>query len=305
MKHPWKNRLVISLGLLSGLLYASIEAYLDRHALGKSHLLDIAHDALDWIIPVTLGVLASICIKLYYDQLESNIALSVENNRLKSKLLTHTLASYVLHEIRNPIHNIMAALEKNAQTFNSSDLAIINRNITRLQNLASQLKRMNLLSEDINLRESIFFPDWLYTFINRSFAVLLKRHNIKLETDIVPFKICIHPLLLEQCFMLLFDNALTVLCACPENEPRMIRIRAGRDLTRHGFSVISIENNGSNFPEEVIQAAGNRIVKSAYDGSGIGLVLVRDTLKQVNGDMVLSNQESLASVVLYIPIGDT
>ena len=298
MNPSLKDWRVIALGLAGGLVFAAAEEALDRLSEIQSRFFPFIESIYEWLVPIVVGAVIALIVSLLRQQKALNEQLSTENSRLKAKLITHTFASYILHEIGNPIHNLNAVLEKPEVRLPEEDSEIIRRNMDRLTSTIGRLKKMSVLSEDIDLREAVHLEDWAGDFVARSAAVAMRKANLRYEEEVDPLVVRMHPLLLEQCFTLLFDNAINAAARTPKGG--VIHLRAFGCQDRPQFACITLKNSGEPFPPEVIQAAGRYMVKSTQ-GSGLGLVLVRDILKQIDGELFLANEEGQSKVTLYIP----
>ncbi len=295
-KEKFKNGWVWANCLLGGSLYACLEWYFDRYAIEGPSAMNQIHRLLDLGIPILFGIMVALGIQQYQQQKILNQRLSIENTGLRGKLLTHTLVSYILHEIRNPVHNLAALLDRGNNGFPKEEFEMIQRNLERLSTIANTLKHIDAVSDHINVTESVFFPDWIPDFIKNTLTPSMR---FRYEQKIEPVTFKIHPLLLEQCLSLLFENAFL---AAAQSQPQgSVLLTAQAHSDREGCGLIRICNTGVSFPPDVLAAQGRYMVKSTQ-GSGLGLVLVRDTLKQVNGEMLLVNQSDMAEVKLYIPV---
>ncbi len=285
-------------GLAVGLIYAGLEYWFDAVGTSDHPLLWFMHKGFDLIVPIVLGVLAGIGMTLFQRNQSLNQSLSTQNYNLRSRLLANTLLAHVLHEIRNPIHNLSALLEKSIHHLPQTDREIAERNLQRLSDTAEQLKRMSGPWDEISARQRTVFTDWLHSFLNQSVHNDLNAASIRYSENIKPFIAHVHPLLLEQCFTILFQNAIQ---ACSKKHLNAaIQLNARMDSSKHGFAVIEIINNGANFPDHVLAAAAKKAVRSAT-GMGIGLMLARDTLENIGGTLEIANNGSRAAVKIEIP----
>lgn len=286
------------IGLTIGVVYAALELWFDRFGEKNSRTLWFLHESFDVILPVLVGALVGIGVTLFQQNQNLNRALSTQNQNFRSRLLANTLLAHILHEIRNPIHNLSALLEKSIHHLPTSDREIAERNLTRLNETAEQLKRMNGPWDEISSRERTPFVDWLHQFLNQSVKSDLHAASIRYTESITPFIVHMHPLLLEQCFTVLFQNAIQACRTHPHK--RLISLHAKLDEKRQGYARIEIKNNGACFPESVLSVEAKRAVRSS-SGMGIGLLLARDTLETVEGSIEIANKNNEAFVTVLIP----
>ena len=161
---PWLPPL---LGGVGGILYAVIDEQLLKTAFGIStpSFVVFAHDIVDFLLPVLFGILVGLAVNVMRRQSAMNQKLSIENTKLQRDLLVNTLTSLFLHEIRNPIHNITAALEDNRVVLPMEISDMIARNLKRLKETTAQYRKWGSLFEQINPREKTELRSWLKDFI--------------------------------------------------------------------------------------------------------------------------------------------
>lgn len=292
-----KRFLIAATGLVGGVLYGFIEARLDYYAETSAFVKPI-HDFQEFFLPIVLGCAISFGIYLFFRQKELNKSLSAELTTLKSKILANTFASYILHEIRNPVHNLNAVFEKNQSLFDAEDRGIVDRNLERLIQTTDQLKQMYVLSDQLDVGQGVDFLPWLDTFKVRYLNLLLKKNRAAYSENIHEARLKIHPLLLEQCLTLIMDNAAHAVL--DQSRERWVSLDLYALPERPDRICLEIRNSGASFPESVLAAAGQSKIKSAK-GSGLGLVLVRDTLRHVHGELRLANHNGYAQVILQLP----
>jgi len=296
-----KKWFALLLGAGAGLSYGLCETMLDKYFLKENSNYAPLHDLIEWTVPVLIGITLSLVILVYQHQKELNAKLSGEVSGLKSRILTNTFASYILHEIRNPIHNLNAVVEKNREGYPEDERQVLDRNMKKLAGVTDQLKNMHMLSDHLDVRQPLAFKPWLATFLNDSVFSDLRKSKLRYTEQVHPLSLSMHPLLLEQCFMLLFDNALR---AAVQSEEGLIDLSAVEDSEKPGFARIVLSNSGEPFSEDITRAAGRARVASR-EGSGLGLVLARDTMKHVGGELIVENRDGHPRVILSIPLERT
>jgi signal transduction histidine kinase len=287
-----------AVGLAAGSAYAFLEFWFDRFIQkGTVSRWAIAHELFDWVTPIVLGFTAGFGVLIWHKVVSMNQSLSTQNTHLKSHLLTNTLFAHILHEIRNPIHNLSAVMDTVETGIAASDREIIKRNLSRLKDLTDQLKRVSV-SDKINPLQPVLFREWAESFLQQAVIPTIRKLKIRYEQKIDPLILHVHPLLLEQCLTVIFQNAI-VACSQDLLQRNSIYFSASYDGRRHGYSALALGNSGA-FPAEVIESSGRSAVKSSQ-GLGFGLVLLRDTVESVGGKMEITNEEGCATVRLYLP----
>ncbi len=86
---------------------------------------------------------------------------------------------------------------------------------------------------------------WLDEFLTDKARPQLHEANIRLEEDLEPVLVAMHPLLLEQCFVVRFNNALE---AVTNHEIRNIRLSVKPSRERRGYVELEIRNTGASYP---------------------------------------------------------
>lgn len=287
-----------AVGLAAGSVYAFLEFWFDRFIQkGNVSRWAMAHELFDWITPIVLGFTAGFGILIWHKVVAMNQALSTQNTHLKSHLLTNTIFAHILHEIRNPIHNLSAVVDTAEAGLASTDREIIKRNLARLTDLTDQLKRVSV-SDRINPLQPVVFKEWAENFLQQAAIPTLKKLKIRYEQKIDPLILHVHPLLLEQCLTVIFQNAI-VASTQDLAQKTLICFSAAYDRKRHGYAALTLANSGA-FPGEVIESAGRTAVRSS-NGLGFGLVLLRDTVESVGGKVEIANEQGMATVRLYLP----
>ena len=286
-----------TIGLLIGLAYGAITSFVDLEEMKAPQLFFILDNILTILLPMVLGALAGMVFNYIRRQARTNRILSMQNAKLQGELLTHLLGSHILHEIRNPLHNLTAVLEGWQQHVPPEESSIVQRNLLRLQAVTNQLSRWSSLKDAINLQQAVPLGPWLDEFLIDKVRPQLHEANIRLEEELAPVLVAMHPLLLEQCFVALFNNALEAVAG---NELRIIRLSVTPSRDRHGYVEIEFRNTGSTYPEAVLAAQAAQPF-SDHAGPGLGLLLVRRTLEQVGGSLLLANAGGESRTVIWIP----
>ena len=153
------------------------------------------------------------------------------------------------------------------------------------------------MKDAIDLRQTVPLGPWFDEFLTDKVRPQLHETNIHLEATLDPVVVAMHPLLLEQCFVALFNNAFEAVAG---DEIRVIRLSIKRSRERQGYVEIEIRNTGAPYPEAVLAAQAAQPL-SDYVGPGLGLLLVRRTLEQVDGSLFLSNVAGEARTMIWIP----
>src|SRR6185295_10355553 len=118
------------------------------------------------------------------------------------------------------------------------------------------------------------------------------------DQDVADVEVGMHPLFLEQCFVILFNNALEAVTRGPA--PRMIHVSAQPSAQVPGTVEVRFSNTGAPYSGAVLAKQGREPVER-QGGMGVGLMLVGRTVEQVGGALLLANPEGRAMTILRIP----
>jgi len=294
----WKQWRPSLIGLVIGLIYGILSQMLDIEAMHAPRVVIWLDNLVSVVFPGIFGILAGLVYNHVRWQARINRTLSTVNTQLQRHLLTQTLSAHILHEVRNPLHNVTAVLESWQERLPAEDVAILQRNLNRLHTVTNQLSRWTASDDEINLREPVQLGSWLEVFLLDKVRPRLRDSDITLEQDIDSLFVHMHPLLLEQCFTFLFNNALEAVSR--GQAPQTIALSATLSSNQAGHVEIRLRNSGQLYPEAVLAAQGREPVDSQH-GLGLGLVLMRRSLELVGGSLQLANEVDRASTTLWIP----
>ena len=288
------------MGAIGGAVYIFIDERFAKGFLGITApgVIGFIHNVVDFVLPVLFGILIGVAINAANKQALSNQKLSIQNTKLQRDLLVNTLTSLFLHEIRNPIHNIAAALEDSRTALPVDIDEMIQRNLKRLTQTTEQYRKWGSHFESIDPKEKTELRPWLKEFTENKARSKLRELNIEYTQDADSLLVHMHPVLLEQAFTTLFSNACEALSK--EKGERKLLLTAHRQPPHHEKVEIKLTNRGPAFRDEVLEIQGRTPIESKT-GWGLGLTLLRRALEQVEGEIFLSNVEGHAEVTLIIP----
>lgn len=298
VRNAWKQWRAVIIGLLLGLAYGYIGQQIDFEAAHAPKLFIWLSDFVSVILEGILGAAAGLAYNYVWKQQRLNRQLSTENAKLQRSVFTQALSAHILHEIRTPLHNTTAVLESEQGSLLPEDVAILKRNVDRLQAVTNQLSRWTVFDSEIDLREPTLLSRWLDEFITDKVRPRLHRANIHLESHLDPVVVQMHPSLLEQCCTTLLNNAMEA--TTRGHKPYVMRITATASVEHPGYVEVRLENTGERYPEAVLATQGREPVTSQH-GLGLGLVLARRSLELVGGSIELANLEGQARTTCWIP----
>lgn len=288
------------LGTIGGIIYIFIDERFTKGWFGITapSLVAFIHDLIDFAFPLLFGASIGLAINAAKKHKALSQKLSLQNAKLQRDLLVNTLTSLFLHEIRNPIHNIAAALGDSRAALPEIISERVQRNLKRLTQTTEQYRKWGSHFESIDPKEKTELRTWLKEFIENKARAKLRELRIGYVQNVPALKIYMHPVLLEQSFTTLFSNACEALAK--EKGDRKLQLTAHLQANDHQKIEIKIMNNGTGFPMNVLETQGRAPIESK-NGWGLGLALLRKALEQVEGEIFLSNTDNGAEVTLVIP----
>lgn len=238
------------------------------------------------------------------DKVKERTAQLEASNQYKTKFLTN-----ISHEFRTPITIIQGMVNK---AFNrgkvagetSNDLVVVNRNLSRLQNMVDQIIDLTKSDEsEITLNKKIYKADDLVSISVESFRSLAENRNITFNyfpggDDAT---ICVDREKMEIMVNNLISNAIKF-------SPKGAEITI-QTTCLNGDYIVSVKDTGPGIPkgeETLIFERFHRINRTDEDyveGMGVGLELARTLARLHDGDIVTDpNQETGALFELRIPL---
>lgn len=279
------------LGGLLGILYVVLDEGILDELTARSGGVLVLHEIVDAVFPVLFGISAGVGIYLLKRWRRSIERLSFRNEKLERELLFSTLVSQILHEIRNPIHNITAVIEDAELPPGKREL--IQRNLSRLNDLKNQYGRWGSFLQEIDPRQTTDFAAWFEPFFEDKIQPLLGP-SVDYSQSVGPVKVHAHRLLLEQTLFTFFGNSARQLSKLPAEKRRELRFEVRLE---DGRVVMRLSDNGGGFAAGVLESAGRRPIAGA-EGMGLGILLAHKLLEQIGGTLALSNEGPRAVITI-------
>ncbi|MGZ4981960.1 MAG: sensor histidine kinase [Methylobacter sp.] len=206
------------------------------------------------------------------------------------------VAAELAHEIRNPLAGIQMAFSNFRHETDDID------QIKRLDLIDSELKRMARLLNDM-LSQSRHSPELPTSFDVATLIqdlVALARYQIAESIHLEIDAPCSIPVYLpesglRQALLNLILNAANAL----EGRSGLISIKTRKD--NQGLH-IDVLDNGSGFPQDMLEHGIRPFRTSHQGGTGLGLAMVQRFVKSLNGAIKLTNRQPHgANVSLWLP----
>lgn len=200
-----------------------------------------------------------------------------------------TLAAGIAHEIRNPLTSLKGFL----QLFREKEpyyTQIMLSEVDRINEIVNELLQLsNPKDEKPELKR--LYPMLLnvYTLLNAE--AMLRNIQLKLcmEPEMEHFAVMCRERKLKQVFINVLKNAIE---AVPPKGEICISVTHSGDE-----AIIDIADNGSGIPEEVIDKLGQPFVTTKEGGTGLGLMMCKEIIKDHQGTMQFRNRKDGGAVV--------
>ena len=214
------------------------------------------------------------------------------------------VARRLAHEIKNPLTPIQLSAErikhKLGSKLNKDDTEILDKAVSTIVNQVDAMKTMvnefseyarapklNLESTDIN--ETII-----------EISHLFENSGIKITTNLLKGlpKIKVDANMMRQVLINLIQNAQDAMVS--NTKKPSIKINTNK---YKNYLVLSIEDNGPGFSEDILKKAFEPYVTTKLHGTGLGLAIVKKIIEEHEGIIVVENIKSGgAHINIQLPI---
>ena len=214
------------------------------------------------------------------------------------------VARRLAHEIKNPLTPIQLSAErikhKLGSKLNKDDTEILDKAVSTIVNQVDAMKTMvnefseyarapklNLESTDIN--ETII-----------EISHLFENSGIKITTNLLKGlpKIKVDANMMRQVLINLIQNAQDAMI----NNTKKPSIKINTNKYKN-YLVLSIEDNGPGFSEDILKKAFEPYVTTKSHGTGLGLAIVKKIIEEHEGIIVVENIKSGgAHINIQLPI---
>lgn len=214
------------------------------------------------------------------------------------------VARRLAHEIKNPLTPIQLSAErikhKLESKLNKDDTEILNKAISTIVNQVDAMKTMvnefseyarapklNLESTDIN--ETIIEISHLFENSGIKITTNLYKELPKIKVDVN---------MMRQVLINLIQNAQDAMV----NITKKPNIKISTNKYKN-YLILSIEDNGPGFSEDILKKAFEPYVTTKSHGTGLGLAIVKKIIEEHEGNIVVENTKSRgAHINIQLPI---
>jgi two-component system sensor histidine kinase KdpD len=235
------------------------------------------------------------------DDIDRN-KLTMETDRLRSALLTS-----ISHDLRTPLASILGSASSLRSYYTTLDEPAREELLSSIQEEAERLNRFiaNLLdmtrleSGAVAPRLELIDPGDVVGSALRRASQVLGRHEVDLSIEPNLPLLRLDPVLFEQAFFNLLDNAAKY---SPEASKVHVRIvRAGNHVQ------LSVTDEGEGIPDEDVERVFDKFYRvRATDrkraGTGLGLAISRGFVEAMGGTLSASNRRDGHGAVLTITL---
>lgn len=243
-----------------------------------------------------------------YVSVHSDISRIKEVDRLKSEFISN-----VSHELRTPLTNIkmyISLLERGKAENFPRYFSVLHQESRRLDRLIqglldiSRLETSFIVDPDVQIDIRPLLKEVIEDVQQEADRKQITIHTTIPEAD-TPFP---HAIMKESHFNTIIKNLLdNAIRFSPNNKE--IRITTGHvDISEQGFIWVRVQDNGRGIPKAEQPQVYDRFFRgqAAFDynipGSGLGLAVVKETLKGYNGRIELTSTVSKGSTfTIWLP----
>jgi PAS domain S-box-containing protein len=207
------------------------------------------------------------------------------------------VARRLAHEIKNPLTPIQLSAERLqrrlSEKLETSDSDVLNRSTQTIVNQVSALKGMvNAFSEYARSPETDSSPVDLNALVGDVLELYeASRPLLRVELDPRLPTVFGDSAKLRQVLHNLLQNAEQAVAEV--SQPQIVVRTEAKD---NGV-VLSVRDNGSGFPEQMMARVFEPYVSSKLRGTGLGLAIVKKIVEEHNGSVTISNPASGGALV--------
>ncbi len=261
-----------------------------------------------------LGVSALIyTVQMFFVGKQTQLKKEVEEQTVKLQALDEAKSRFfanISHEFRTPLTLIQGLIDKQLlnpeQSPDAQDVAIMKRNVNRLQQLINQLLDLSKL-ESGEIRLNLHQGD-LLMFIQKMVSLFESTaldKAIKLELKQNEIGSIVAPFDEDKLYKVLTNLLSNAIKFTPEKGTVLVNISIETEANQ---LKINVSNTGSGIPDEKLPYIFDRFyqVESGstrrYEGTGIGLALVKELIELHQGRIEVTSEDSLTTFSLWLAL---
>ncbi len=215
-------------------------------------------------------------------------------NRAQKKAAWGEVAVRMAHEIKNPLTPILLSAQRLRNLFldklDTKDSAIINKTTqTIIDQVASMDSMVSAFANYANTPEIVKVSTSLNALINKSVALYDNNENLRIDLDLsgdLP-ELQIDKDAVSRVIINLIKNSIE---AKKEDGILNIKIKS-RFKKDEGLVRFTMIDDGSGFPEDIIDQIFEPYITTKEKSGGLGLAIVQNIIEQHEGQIFASNVE--------------
>lgn len=215
-------------------------------------------------------------------------------NRAQKKAAWGEVAVRMAHEIKNPLTPILLSAQRLRNLFldklDTKDSAIINKTTqTIIDQVASMDSMVSAFANYANTPEIVKVSTSLNALINKSVALYDNNENLRIDLDLsgdLP-ELHIDKDAVSRVIINLIKNSIE---AKKEDGILNIKIKS-RFKKDEGLVRFTMIDDGSGFPEDIIDQIFEPYITTKEKSGGLGLAIVQNIIEQHEGQIFASNVE--------------
>ena len=208
--------------------------------------------------------------------------------------------SGIQHEIGNPLNSMKMALtvlKMNLNKFSKDEVRIymdrMSDDVAKMESLLKSFKNFNMFEKPKTERVDL---DMFFKSLTQLLGADVKKKKISISIDILPEGrwVTVDTRALQHVAMNILANALDALDGV---EKPILKIR-GEAIREKVF--LSIIDNGCGMPKELIENSFKPFFTTKPNGIGLGLVISKKMLAQMNCDIKLQSEKNVGTTITLI-----
>jgi PAS domain S-box-containing protein len=222
-----------------------------------------------------------------------------ENAMLRGLAEIGESASVLVHEIKNPITGIKAALKAVAESLGEDDQEVLSDLLGRLQKLERIMRRTLSFTKPVYLQyTTIDVVPWLQSVLATLGPVIDKSEvTVQFVPPDAPLELKGDSGLLEEVVSNLVSNAIEAVETSEERHRVVLRTSDGDGHT----IVITVEDDGPGIPERLREDLFKPFYTTKTKGSGLGLAFCRKVIEE-HGGTIQVEESALGGAVFTLRI---
>lgn len=223
------------------------------------------------------------------DITELKRAQASENAMLRGLAEIGESASVLVHEIKNPITGIKAALAAVAKSLGEDDREVLDDLLGRLQKLERIMRRTLSFTKPVTLqRTTLDLVPWMDSVLATLGPVIdTSPAEVRFDRPATDLRLDADGGLLEEVVSNLIANSLEALEETGRGRTVVVRLRSDDE----GGATITVEDDGPGVPESLRAVLFKPFYTTKTRGTGLGLAFCRKVVEEHGGAIAVGESE--------------